>query len=178
MDYLEIVERRRRLSIPPYKSLADVGFDGPWVTPYQIMSNSLTGPVLVALHWLDEAAIGDHHACLREIGYLPEIRFNVVLDKALRNVGLSRSEIYVTQTFHLVPSSRSQSISSAAIKQSFDEVTRHELDDRKVVALGAIAARECARCDIPHQRSCHPSRRGYNNDENAAEISRALRALT
>lgn len=177
MNYLEIIDRRRRLAIPPYKSLADMGLDGPWVTPYQIMSNSLTGPVLVALHWLDEAAIRDNEAGLRKIGYLPEIRFNAVLDIALRDVGLNRSEIYVTQTFHLIPASRSQSISPRAIRQSFDEITQHELRGRKVVALGAIAARECARCDIPHQRSCHPSRRGYSNEQNATEIAKALRAV-
>jgi hypothetical protein len=159
---------------PPYKSLADIGFDGPWVTPYQIISNSLTGPVLVALHWLDEAAIRDNDACLREIGYLPNIRFNVVLDKALQHAGLSRSDIYVTRTFHLVPSTRSQSIAPAAIKQSFDDVTRHEHRDRKVVALGAVAAREC----IPHRRSCHPSRRGYTDETNATAIAAALHALT
>ncbi len=174
MDYPGIIERRRRLSIPPYKSLADIGFDGPWVTPYQIISNSLTGPALVALHWLDEAAIRDNDACLREIGYLPNIRFNVVLDKALRHAGLSRSDIYVTQTFHLVPSTRSQSIAPAAVRQSFDDVTRHELRDRKVVALGAISACECTRCDIPHLRSCHPSRRGYTDEQNATAIATAL----
>jgi hypothetical protein len=52
LEYQEIVERRRALVIEPYKSLAEVGFDGPWVTPYQITSKSPEGPVLVALHWL------------------------------------------------------------------------------------------------------------------------------
>ena len=52
VDYQEIIDRRRALVIEPYKSLADVGFDGPWVTPYQITSKSAEGPVLVALHWL------------------------------------------------------------------------------------------------------------------------------
>jgi hypothetical protein len=51
LDYQEIIECRRRLSIAPYKSLADVEFDGPWVTPYQISSKSPDGPVLVALLW-------------------------------------------------------------------------------------------------------------------------------
>jgi hypothetical protein len=57
LDYLEIIDRRRALVIEPFKSLAEVGFDGPWVTPYQITSKSSEGPVLVALHWLDESTI-------------------------------------------------------------------------------------------------------------------------
>jgi hypothetical protein len=57
LDYQEIVDRRRALEIKPYKSLAEVGFDGPWVTPNQITSRSSEGPVLVALHWLDEPSI-------------------------------------------------------------------------------------------------------------------------
>jgi hypothetical protein len=57
LDYQEIIHRRRALKIEPFKSLAEVGFDGPWVTPYQITSKSSDGPVLVALHWLDESSI-------------------------------------------------------------------------------------------------------------------------
>lgn len=83
MNYQEIVERRRRLSIVPYKSLADVGFDGPWVTPYQISSKSPDGPVLLALHWLEEATIADQRMVLEKFGYLPDIRFNTVIDMAL-----------------------------------------------------------------------------------------------
>jgi hypothetical protein len=64
LDYLEIVEQRRALKIAAFKSLADIGFDGPWVTPYQITSNSPKGPVLVALHWLDESSILDGRTAL------------------------------------------------------------------------------------------------------------------
>jgi hypothetical protein len=73
LDYQEIIDRRRALVIEPYKSLAEVGFDGPWVTPYQITSKSSEGPVLVALHWLDESTILREPATLRELGYLPNI---------------------------------------------------------------------------------------------------------
>jgi hypothetical protein len=177
LEYREIVERRRTLKIEPFKSLADVGFDGPWVTPYQITSNSPKGPVLVALHWLDESSILDERTALQHLGYLPGIRFNVVIDAALARVHLSRSDIYVTQTFHLVPSSRSEQIASSAIRRSFDEVTRFELEGRKVVTLGAIAERECARHNIEHIAVCHPSRRGYTNEKNAAEIAEAITAL-
>jgi len=47
LDYQEIIDRRRALIIEPFKSLAEVGFDGPWVTPYQISSKSFEGPLLV-----------------------------------------------------------------------------------------------------------------------------------
>lgn len=42
------VRRRRALKLPGYVTLAEAGFDGEWVTPYQISSCSPTGPVLVA----------------------------------------------------------------------------------------------------------------------------------
>jgi hypothetical protein len=177
LDCQEIVERRRALVIEPYKSLAEVGFDGPWVTPYQITSKSSDGPVLVALHWLDEPAILRERPTLQNLGYLPHIRFNTVIDGALERQGMSRSEIYVTQTFHLVPRKRSERISQAAIRRSFDEVTRFELQGRKVVALGGIASGECARHDIEHIAVCHPSRRGYTNEKNAIEISDAIARL-
>jgi hypothetical protein len=69
LDYQEIINRRRALVIEPYKSLAEVGFDGPWVSPYQISSNSADGPVLVALHWLDEPSILRDRATLQNLGY-------------------------------------------------------------------------------------------------------------
>ena len=149
----------------------------PWVTPYQITSKSPDGPVLVALHWLDESSIVTERATLRDLGYLPSIRFNVVIDAALARSGLSRSDIYVTQTFHLIPRKRSERISQAAIRRSFDEVTRFELQGRKVIALGEIAAGECARHNIEHIAACHPSRRGYTDEKNATEIAKAIAAL-
>jgi hypothetical protein len=177
VDYQEIIDRRRALVIEPYKSLADVGFDGPWVTPYQITSKSAEGPVLVALHWLDEPSILRDRATLQTHGYLPGIRFNTVIDAALALRNLSRSDIYVTQTFHLIPATRSERISPAAVRRSFDEVTRFELEVRRVIALGEIAAGECKRRNVPHIAVCHPSRRGSSNEQNAAEIAGAIGAL-
>jgi hypothetical protein len=177
LDYQEIVERRRALVIEPYKSLAEVGFDGPWVTPYQITSKSAEGPVLVALHWLDESSILSERPTLQELGYLPNIRFNTVIDAALARQGLSRLDIYVTQTFHLVPRKRSERISQSAIRRSFDEVTRFELQGRRVIALGDIAAEQCARHSIEHVAVRHPSRRGYTNEKNVTEIAEAIAAL-
>jgi hypothetical protein len=177
LEYQEIAERRRALAIEPYKSLAEVGFDGPWVTPYQIISNSAEGPVLVALHWLDEPSIVRERPTLEGRGYLPGIRFNVVINGALAHLGLTRSDIYLTQTFHLIPRSRSEPISRAAIRRSFDEVTRFELEGRKVIALGDIAAGECERHNIEYVAACHPSRRGHTNEQNATEIANAIAAL-
>jgi hypothetical protein len=177
LDYQEIIDRRRALIIEPFKSLVEVGFDGRWVTPYQIISKSAEGPVLVALHWLDESTILRERATLQDLGYLPNIRFNTVIDAALVRRGLSRSDIYVTQTFHLIPRKRSERISKAAIRRSFDEVTRFELQGRKVIALGDIAAGECARHNIEHIAVCHPSRRGHTNEKNAIEIAEAIAAL-
>jgi hypothetical protein len=174
LDYREIIERRRALAIEPYKSLNDVGFDGPWVTPYQITSKSFDGPVLLALHWLDETSIVTEQGILRSLGYLPQIRFNKVIDAALALTGLRRSDIYVTQTFHLIPKGRSEAIPTDAIDRSFDQVTRYELVGRKVIALGDVASRACARQGIPHIPVCHPSRRGRTNDKNAIEIADAL----
>jgi hypothetical protein len=100
-----------------------------------------------------------------------------MIDAALARQGMSRSDIYVTQTFHLVPRHRSERISQAAIRRSFDEVTRFELEGRRVIALGDIAAGECARHSIEHAAVCHPSRRGYTNEKNAAEIVEAIARL-
>jgi hypothetical protein len=177
LDYQEIVDRRRALIIEPFKSLAEVGFDRPWVTPYQISSKSPEGPAFVALHWLDESSILSERTTLQNLGYLPNIRFNTVIDAALARQSLSRCDIYVTQTFHLIPRTRSERISQAAIRRSFDEVTRFELQGRKVIALGDIAADECARHNIEHVAVCHPSRRGYTNEKNAIEIAEAIAAL-
>jgi hypothetical protein len=88
LNYQEIIGRRRALLIEPYKSLAEVGFEGPWVTPYQITSKPSEGPVLVALHWLDESSILRERPTLQDLGYLPHIRFNAVIDAALARQGL------------------------------------------------------------------------------------------
>jgi hypothetical protein len=177
LHYQEIIERRRALRIEPFKSLADIGFDGPWVTPYQITSKSPDGPVLIALHWLDESSILSERATLQHLGYLPTIRFNNVINMALARQGLSRPDIYVTQTFHPIPRTRSERISQAAIRRSFDEVTRFELQGRKVIALGDVAAGECVRHNIEHIAVRHPSRRGYSNEKNAIEIAEAIARL-
>ena len=176
--YTEAVERRRALQIPGYASLADVGFDGPWVTPLQITAGSLSGPVLIALHWLDVASVHAHRAVLSEVGHLPTITFNRVLDRALELAGLSRAEVYLTQCFHLLPQKRSEAIPVGALDRSFGEVTQYEIADRPVIALGSAAAGACRRAGVAHAPTLHPSARGRSFGARADEIATALRDLT
>ena len=177
LDYQEIVDRRRALKVEPYKSLAASDLTGLGLRHTKLLRDHSKGPFLVALHWLDEPSILAERATLQSLGYLPRIRFNLVIDRALASRGLSRSDIYVTQTFHLIPRTRSERISQAAIRRSFNEVTRFELENRAVIALGAMAASECARCKIDHIAVCHPSRRGHTNETNATEIADAFAQL-
>ena len=46
-----------------------------------------------------------------------------------------------------------------------------------MIALGEIAAAECARHNIQYIAVCHPSRRGSTNENNATEIAEAIAAL-
>ena len=46
-------------------------------------SNSETGPVLIALHWLDWPSVNDHRDVLERHGYLPDMLFNKVIDAAV-----------------------------------------------------------------------------------------------
>ena len=161
----EIIAWRRQFAIPGYKTLADVGFDGDWVTPYQITSNSQTGPVLVALHWLDATSARRYRDALTK-GYLPGMRFNNVIDRALELAGLTRSNVYLTQAFHLLPDTRSESIPRRHIDASFNRITRYEVEGRTVIALGTDAVGACARAGVPHIECPHPSARGAGMTEN------------
>lgn len=174
VNYQEIIERRRALRIPGYVTLAEVGFDGPYVTPYQMSACSPDGPVLVAQDWLDAPSVEANRATLKLRGYLPGIPFNEVLDRALLLAGLTREQVYITQTFHLLPTTRSGNIKAHDFELSFDAVTRHELVGRRVVAMGGPAIRACSRHKIPHSPVCHPSARGRTYDSRATEIAQGL----
>ena len=177
MEYVDIVDRRRAFKLPGYASLRDVGFDGNWVTPYQISSANPTGPCLVAFNWLDVPSVRENAETLRELGYLPGILFNRVIGRALEMVQLKRSDLYVTQAFHLLPETRSQGISQNAVNASFDTITRHELSGRRVVALGTAAAQACARFGISHISVPHPSSRGRTIEIKAQIIAEAVAGL-
>ena len=176
MERADIVVSRRALAIDGYRTIAELGLDGEWVTPFQITSGSATGPCLVAYHWLDAPSVELHYPILKRLGYLPGNPFNSVLDRALALVGLERHEIYVTQAFHLLPATRSARVPLSAVDLSFDMVTRHELRGREVVALGADAAQACKRHGIRALGICHPSSRQHGSyNERAKLIAAALR---
>ncbi|MDE3260140.1 MAG: hypothetical protein OYM47_20090 [Gemmatimonadota bacterium] len=152
MKRSEIIVRRREFVIPgyvrKYKTLADVGFDGEWVTPYQMVSNSETGPVLVAHYWLDALSVHEHREVLREQGWLPGMPLNKVLTLALEQVKRTRSDIYVTQAFHLLPYLKWPPFPTRHVDASFTRITRHEVEGRTVIALGTVAQRPCRRAGV------------------------------
>ena len=189
----QIIHARRGFRVcgneDQYKTLADVGFDRDddenkdWVTPYQKISNSLTGPVLVALHWLDVPSVEKHRSVLKEKGYLPGIPFNEVVCRALRLAALTRDGTYVTQAFHLLPAEkRSAKIPRMHIYDSFTNITRHEIEGRAVMALGTEAAWACRKArrlgDLKRfayfEHVPHPSARGMSYDEKAEKLATAL----
>ena len=177
MKRVDIIARRRRFVMAGYETLADVGFDGDWVTPLQMESNSETGPVLIALHWLDAASARklENQAVLRERGYLPHIPFNLALSRALEQAGLTRRDVHLTQAFHLLPrNERSKYIPPQDIDDSFEEITRYEVEDRSVIALGGAAQGACRRARVPHIKCVHPSARGRNRQDKANELAAAL----
>ena len=171
---MNTIERRRAFKLEGYATLADAGFDGDYVTPYQIASNSSDGPCLIAYNWLDFPSALEHRTELLEKGYLPSMPFNKVLDLALERCGLTRSDIYMTQAFHLLPKLRSQNIGQADVYNSFDAITRHEIDGRRVITLGRSAANCCNKFGIQHAETIHPSSRGFSYHRRADIISAAI----
>ncbi|WP_158791906.1 hypothetical protein [Granulicella sp. L60] len=174
MTYHQIIDRRRALRIGNYATLADVNFNGPWVTPYQISSRSLTDPVLIAYNWFDVPSVNANREILKRFGYMPDILFNKVIDGALQIASMNRSDIYVTQAFHLLPTKRSGKISASDVDISFDAVTRHELADRRVISLGGDAYRACCRHGIKHIAVAHPSARGRTIRAKAECLAQAI----
>lgn len=172
----EIVEARRAFRLPGFATLADVGFDGPWVTPSQITARSPDGPVFVGLNWVDDGSAERNRDVLERVGYLPTMPFNKVLDQALALCGLERGDIYITQAFHLLPATRSGKVSQTLINLSFDAITRHEVSGRMVIALGRQAMEACR--DLPRGRvveTIHPSARGHSLSQKACIIAESIR---
>lgn len=187
LDYWEIVDERRKLPVPKgghYKTLAQVGLDGLWVSPIQMTSDSRCGPVLVANNFLGwEEAIERRPEVLRYGGYLPDIPFNRVLDLALWQAGVHRRDIYVTQVVHLLPQETSGVGRDADLEQEcFERVTLHELRRRRVIALGDPAKEWCRKWHKDPETGfdlvcCldHPSARtAEDRQERANELTKAL----
>jgi hypothetical protein len=164
--------------VPGYATMAEVGLDGPWITPYHLASASADGPVLLTYNYLDAPSARLHADLLRRDGFLATMPFNRVLTAALALVGLTRSDLYVTHAFHLLPQSRSAAVPARDIDQSFDAVGRHELKGRRVIALGEVAAWACRRYAIPHLPTAHPSARGTSFSDRAQVLAKALQAIT
>ena len=116
----------------------------------------------------------DSPEVLKQMGYLPSMDFNKVVDLALEKAGLKRKDIYVTQAFHLLPQQRSKYIPRPHIYESFDRITRHEVDGRTVIALGEDAKYGCRRTGVKYIKCIHPSHRGMTYEAKAGDLARAL----
>ncbi len=163
MEREDIIERRRSLQVPDefqdeWMTLADVGFDGEWVSPIQKISNSMRGPVLVAKHWLDAESVDLNREVLECLGYLPGNRFNQSLNRALANVGKARGDVYITQACHFLPKDdKRKRVPAELMKLSVKEVTRYEVEGRRVIALGGEAQLALERFGIDFLPCAHPS---------------------
>ena len=163
MTRKDIIAVRRKLRVPEqfqgqWATLVDVGFDGDYISPIQKTSNSATGPVLVAKHWFDAESANRHRAILERCGYLPDIPFNYALDRVLEAVGLTRGDIYITQACHFLPrTDRRKPVPAALMRLSIEAVTRHEVEGRRVIALGGEAQRALGHAGVDFIPSPHPS---------------------
>ena len=173
MDYSNILQKRRALRIDGYKTLADIGMDVDRISPIQLSSCSLTGPCLIGHYWWDEENLPNDISQLREIGYLPNIPFNKVINEALKTANLGRDQVYITQAFHLIPLRPPNKIPTAHIDKSFREVTSYEVRGRNVIALGSVAADACNRHGVQAQRICSPSSR-YSVEYKVKTLADAL----
>lgn len=172
----QCIAARRAFQRPGYRSYADVGLDGNYVSPYQLSCGNPSGPVLISYNWLDAPTADTHRDTLARMGYLPQMLFNRVLDLALSLVKMTRNDIYLTHAFHLLPARRSATVPAADVEASFEAITRNEIAGRPVVALGRVATAACARFGIPHRAVSHPSARGLPVRTKAAQIAETLGA--
>jgi hypothetical protein len=130
--------------------------------------------MIISKDWLDAPSAQTHRAQLRVTGYLPEMPFNRVLDRALDLAGLTRSEIYISPVFCLLPPRRSFALPFRHARASFDAVVRHEIMGRLPIAAGTDAARVLEAADIAHIATPHPSARGLSFAHRAETLAAAL----
>ncbi|MFC3326431.1 hypothetical protein [Mesorhizobium cantuariense] len=184
-QYLRAIKARRALAVADcpatasktMKTLSEAGWDGEYVVPNQLTSRSFSGPLILLNNWfgweeLEGLALKDR-ADVKKLGYLPNIRTNLCLDRALEIVGLTRQDIYVTQAcVFLPPSTMGSSIASAVYRVSVDRVLRHELGGRTPVALGDAAQKVCRSSGIDFVGAFHPSYQA--GERRAQEIAAAI----
>ena len=111
---------------------------------------------------------------LLQSGYMPDMPFNVVIDRALDLAGLSRADIYITPVFKLLPPVRSHAITAKDARASFEAVTRYELLGRRPIAAGGDAIRVLEHFGIPHIPTIHPSARGMDYETRATLLAQAF----
>ncbi len=174
--FTDAIRRRRTFSLPGYRTLAEEGFDGDYVSPIQITSGNLTGPMLISKDWLDAPSARAHRAVLQEGGYLPGNPYNRVIDRVLALVGLARADIYITPVFALLTAKRSSVIPAKDRRASFEAVGQYELLGRRPIALGTDAASVLRWFGIDHIETIHPSARGLTFDDRARRVAKALEA--
>ena len=174
--YHRAVAARRAFRQSGYPTLAEAGFDGAYVSPIQMTSGNLTGPLLVSKDWLDAPSAARHRDELRRTGYLAGIPYNKVIDKVLALLNLTRADFYITPIFHLLTATRSSTIPISLARACFDAVGRHELLGRRPVALGTDSARVVRNFGIAHVEAPHPSARIGSYDHRAELIAQAVRA--
>ncbi|MEL6566478.1 MAG: hypothetical protein AAFQ59_18695 [Pseudomonadota bacterium] len=174
--YQRAIAARRAFALPGYPTLAEAGFDGPYVSPIQMTSGALSGPLLMSKDWLDAPSAARHRDELQRQGYLSDNPFNQVIDRVLALLGLARADIYITPIFHLLTPRRSSTIPVAHARASFDAVGRHELMGRRPVALGTDSARVLRHFGVEHVEAPHPSARIGSYDARARRIAAAVAA--
>ncbi|WP_299648721.1 hypothetical protein [uncultured Tateyamaria sp.] len=174
--YQRAIAARRAFALPGYPTLAQAGFDGDYVSPIQMTSGNLAGPLLMSKDWLDAPSAKQHKDQLKRTGYLPNIPYNKVIDRVLQLLNLTRADIYITPIFHLLTPKRSSTIPPAHARACFDAVGRHELLGRRPVALGTDSARVLAFFGIDHITAPHPSARIGSYDHRANLIAEAVQA--
>ncbi|NBE06538.1 hypothetical protein [Paragemmobacter ruber] len=170
----QAVANRRAFRLPGYVTYAEAGFEGDWTCPIQITSGNRSGPVIVTKDWLDAPSAIAHRETLLRLGYLPEMPFNAVLDRALARAGLARSDIYITPVFKLMPSTRSYPIPMRDIRASFEAITRFELIGSRPIAAGKDAIRALTAAGIDHIPVAHPSARGFDFETRAEALASAF----
>ncbi|UMA65087.1 hypothetical protein LVO79_01005 [Roseivivax marinus] len=173
--YRDAVARRRAFRLPGYVTLAEAGFDGEWVSPIQMTSGALDGPMLMTKDWLDAPSAARHRDRLATRGYLPEIPFNRVLDAALDLLGLDRAAIYVAPVFCLL---RRRCARTRCPPPTPAPRSRPSPATRSwAVARSPPATTPRLRhFDVPHVATIHPSRRGLDYAARARLIADALEA--
>lgn len=172
--YRDAIARRRAFRLPNYATLADCGYDGGYVSPIQLSSGALNGPMLITKDWLDAPSAVAHRDVLSVRGFLPDMPFNRVLDRALEIAGLTRSDIYIAPIFCLLPPERSFALPLRDAKASFEAVVTHEIMGRTPIAAGKDAARVLSACGVAHVETIHPSARGHTFEQRAHRIAVAL----